>query len=931
MKTKLFLVVQFILVIWFCADLKAQTWNERPIYSMKTVYEQDFAKNQWDGNKFYNQWTAIQSNIFTANDIANGYLQYGWIEKRILRSKVNYSSPYVFEAKIAYGTGSNYGGLVVRAVGNTNGEGVQEPADTGGGDGFNTEGIAFYPTTTGDSLIVQFTGAFVIHNTLVTRIKVPKPVGVSNFKDVNTFRIEDMDSTIYVFVNNNPFVKIKLADKSGTNFTTGSVYNAKMELVGSFSNRLVKDVGYVAICQRVATLRLYTAKIQVVDLKTQTISIDPVGIKTTENLPFKIKTSASSGLPVSLSLVSGPAILVNDSVKLTGKVGVVNILVRQAGNTEYLPVSMNMSFLVTKTAKLNSAIPVTGLLICCRGGGEYDRGTFLINGQWNAGHDYRDINQVRSILTHIQNAGINIVCIDMSNPSQWTRLWDTFSPMCENIRTVCNEKNMEYFILIGAIVSDAVRNEPGMPAWIKTVGHLEFWNMQAKYIWENWATDSHYRTYGFDDNRKIINMFYPGELVFGSNGNGGLWAGTPAEQKSYLSKFYRGTHEYNQDFFDTPTDGWGYRDVQKNSDGKIRFVSPTSGLVPSSAVHISAEKWAERIDWAAQAEHYSIYGSYDDNNDNIHWGINDTKNAAGMYKYLVDDPYYYYNVLKNKLTSSLEVSFVKPLNNNSFGLNANIDVEVNAKGEEGVSGVKLYINETLVSEDKESPYKWTPGNTLLANVTEGYYTLKAVATDAGGNITIAKIKITVGQPDKNPKVSFVKPLNNEIFKAPANVSVEVNATDEGSIAKVELYLNGALVSEDNLAPYLWGLRNAQITNMAAGTYTLKVVATDNTGNKGDTTINIVVSPAVAISEFSSAQNLFTVYPNPASHELNIRFSKAVLENTEIAIYNTIGEKVISQLISNSHSKINIKQLPAGVYILKIIHKDNHQLNRFIKN
>ncbi len=467
MKTRLFFVLQLQLIIWLGADLKAQTWNERPAYSMKTVYEQDFTTNQWDGTKFYNQWFSIVSNIFTATDIANGYLQFEWIEKRILRSKVNYSAPYFLEAKIGYGTGSNYGGIVIRSVGNQGGDGVQEPADTKGGDGFNSEGIAFYPSTTGDSLIVQFSGAFVSNNTPVTRIKVPKSDSVTNFKDINTFRIEDMDSSIYVFVNNNPLVKIELADKSGTNYTSGSVYNASMELVGSFSDMLVNDIGAVAICQRVATLRLYSAKIQVVNINTQTISFNPFGVKTTVDQPFKINAVASSGLPVTYSYVSGPAVLENDSVKLTGKVGVVNILVSQTGNAEYLPVSINMSFFVTTTAKLNSAIPVTGVLICCRGGGEYDRGTFLINGQWNANHDYGDINQVRGILTNIQNAGINIVCIDMSNPSQWTRLWDEFRPMVENIRTVCAEKNMEYFILIGAVVSDAVRNEAGMPAYMK--------------------------------------------------------------------------------------------------------------------------------------------------------------------------------------------------------------------------------------------------------------------------------------------------------------------------------------------------------------------------------------------------------------------------------------------------------------------------------
>lgn len=48
----------------------------------------------------------------------------------------------------------------------------------------------------------------------------------------------------------------------------------------------------------------------------------------------------------------------------------------------------------------NAATPVTGLLICCRG---KDLGPFLINGKLNPSHDYNKVEQVRGILTHIQD------------------------------------------------------------------------------------------------------------------------------------------------------------------------------------------------------------------------------------------------------------------------------------------------------------------------------------------------------------------------------------------------------------------------------------------------------------------------------------------------------------------------------------------------
>ncbi len=72
-------------------------------------------------------------------------------------------------------------------------------------------------------------------------------------------------------------------------------------------------------------------------------------------------------------------------------------------------------FLAIPSHNVQAGEPVTGLLICCRGS---NMGPFLINGKWNQSHDYGDINQVRGILTDIQDAGINVVYIDMTNPAQ---------------------------------------------------------------------------------------------------------------------------------------------------------------------------------------------------------------------------------------------------------------------------------------------------------------------------------------------------------------------------------------------------------------------------------------------------------------------------------------------------------------------------------
>ena len=71
----------------------------------------------------------------------------------------------------------------------------------------------------------------------------------------------------------------------------------------------------------------------------------------------------------------------------------------------------------TVVAKPTNPTKVCHLLICCR---SMNKGTkFLVNNEWKAAHDYRDIEQTRSILQDIKAAGITVVSVDFTNPPEW--------------------------------------------------------------------------------------------------------------------------------------------------------------------------------------------------------------------------------------------------------------------------------------------------------------------------------------------------------------------------------------------------------------------------------------------------------------------------------------------------------------------------------
>ncbi|MBL9194232.1 MAG: putative Ig domain-containing protein [Opitutaceae bacterium] len=81
---------------------------------------------------------------------------------------------------------------------------------------------------------------------------------------------------------------------------------------------------------------------------SQTINYTAPGDLRTDAPPFSLRVSSSSGLPVTITLQSGPALLTGDVVTLTGSVGTVSIRLSQAGNDTFAPAAdVNLNLNVT--------------------------------------------------------------------------------------------------------------------------------------------------------------------------------------------------------------------------------------------------------------------------------------------------------------------------------------------------------------------------------------------------------------------------------------------------------------------------------------------------------------------------------------------------------------------------------------------------------
>ncbi|SEJ20008.1 Por secretion system C-terminal sorting domain-containing protein [Dyadobacter sp. SG02] len=73
---------------------------------------------------------------------------------------------------------------------------------------------------------------------------------------------------------------------------------------------------------------------------------------------------------------------------------------------------------------------------------------------------------------------------------------------------------------------------------------------------------------------------------------------------------------------------------------------------------------------------------------------------------------------------------------------------------------------------------------------------------------------------------------------------------------------------------------------------------------------------------------FTLFPNPVSDELSFKNSESLKNIVKTTLYNNQGTEVY-QSGADPLQKINVKHLPTGVYVLKVVEKSNKASNHRI--
>ena len=139
---------------------------------------------------------------------------------------------------------------------------------------------------------------------------------------------------------------------------------------------------------------------------------------------------------------------------------------------------------------------------------------------------------------------------------------------------------------------------------------------------------------------------------------------------------------------------------------------------------------------------------------------------------------------------------------------------------------------------------WTPvgsdtfvmGASVDVGLAVSSHVSGTVATAVFDSVTVSSGSGTTNTP---PTVTLTSPATGTTATAPATLTFAATASDpDGTVAKVEFYAGSTLIGPSTSAPY-----SLTWTNVAAGTYILKAVATDNQGAASTSnTASVTVSP-----------------------------------------------------------------------------------------
>jgi len=236
--------------------------------------------------------------------------------------------------------------------------------------------------------------------------------------------------------------------------------------------------------------------------------------------------------------------------------------------------------------------------------------------------------------------------------------------------------------------------------------------------------------------------------------------------------------------------------------------------------------------------------------------------------------------------------------------------------------LKLSLRNGVVTGSQSADgVAWTVvGTQALTLPTPFYAGLVVTSRNGGATVTtnIDGVALTLNEaPNSSPTVALTTPNDGSTHTAPATIAVSANASDsDGTITRVDFFQNGTLIGSDSSSPY-----SVSWSNVAAGTYSLTAVATDNdnaTTTSAARTVTVTAGNQPPSVGLTSPANGAT-FTAPASIVVSANASDADGSIARVDFYQ--GATLIGSDTTSPYS-VTWNNVPAGSYSVTARAVDN---------
>ena len=141
----------------------------------------------------------------------------------------------------------------------------------------------------------------------------------------------------------------------------------------------------------------------------------------------------------------------------------------------------------------------------------------------------------------------------------------------------------------------------------------------------------------------------------------------------------------------------------------------------------------------------------------------------------------------------------------------------------------------------------------------------------------------------------------------------------------------ATLTANGATTYSWntGSSSSSIVVSASVTTTYTVTGTDGNNCKNTATIVQTVDPCVGIFENKGNKLAIKVYPNPSNNQFVVELNNGL--NKVIELTDITGRLILSSASTSDNVIVNISNLTAGIYYVKVISNVNYEVIKVVKN